>query len=120
MMKLSKETLQLLKNYASINPNLLIKEGNKLSTMNIGQTIISEAVVTETFESTFGIYYLNEFLATMSLFDDPDLEFRGDVAYIKNGNTSIKYVSSEPELLTVPQKEVKFPVANVELNLTAG
>jgi len=44
-MKLSKETLALIKNYASINSNLLLKAGNKLSTIAVGNTIMSTVTV---------------------------------------------------------------------------
>ena len=61
-MKLSKETLSLIKNYASINNNLLFKPGNTLSTIAVSNTIMSSSTVAETFPSEFGIYDVNEFL----------------------------------------------------------
>ena len=58
-MKLSKETLSVIKNYASINNNLLFKPGNKLSTIAVGSTILSTATVSETFDKEFAIYDVN-------------------------------------------------------------
>jgi hypothetical protein len=84
-MKLSKETLALIKNYASINSNLLLKAGNKLSTIAVGNTIMSTVTVPETFSSEFGIYDVNEFLGALSLFEDPDLEFSEKYVTLSQG-----------------------------------
>ena len=73
-MKLSKETVGLFKNFAGINSNLLLKSGNKLSTISAQKNVMADSTVTETFPD-FGIYDLNEFLGAMSLFEDPELEF---------------------------------------------
>jgi len=75
-MKLSKDTLSLFKNYAGINSNLLLKAGNKLSTISSQKNVMSDVSVTETFPVDFGIYDLNEFLGAMSIFEDPELTFK--------------------------------------------
>ena len=89
-MKLSKETLAIIKNYASINSNLLIKPGNKLSTIAVGSTILSTSTVTDNFDKEFPIYDVNEFLSALSLFEDPDLEFSDKYVTISQGKGSIK------------------------------
>ena len=50
MMKISKETIDVLKNYASINTNILVREGNVLSTISTGKNIFSRSVVKENFD----------------------------------------------------------------------
>lgn len=119
-MKLSKETLSLLKNYSQINPNLLIKPGNKLCTISAGQTLQSECVVQEAFDHEFGIYDLNEFLATLSLFEDPELTFSDNDVVISQGNMSVKYISSDSTILSVPKKDIKFPSAEVEFTMSSA
>lgn len=119
-MKLSKETLQLLKNYASINTNLLIKPGNKISTWSVHKTVLSEAVVQEKFEHTFGIYDLNEFLGTLSLFEEPELEFKDEFVTIRSGKASLKFIASQPDILFVPDKSPKVSNPLVEFTLSAG
>ena len=42
-MKLSNDTRDVLKNYATINANLLVKTGNKISTMSQMKNIVSIA-----------------------------------------------------------------------------
>ena len=119
-MKLSKETLALIKNYASINNNLLFKPGNVLSTIAVSNTIMSSSTVAETFPSEFGIYDVNEFLAVLSLFEDPDLEFSEKTVSIKQGNSSIKYFAAAPNSIVVPKKEIIFPEAEINFKLEAN
>ena len=69
-MKLSTNTIQVLKNFASINQNLVIKEGNTISTMSAMKNIVAKAEVEETFPKQVAIYDLNEFLASLSLFNN--------------------------------------------------
>jgi len=118
-MKLSKETVGLIKNFAGINSNLLLKSGNKLATISAQKNVMADAVVTESFPD-FGIYDLNEFLGAMSLFEDPELEFSDKYVTIKQGNSSIKYFAAEASVLTAPQKAITFPDAEIQFNLTAN
>ena len=72
-MKLSNETREVLKNYSTINANLLVTSGNQLTTMSQMKNIVSTANLPDTFDTEFAIYDLNEFLSAMSLFEDPTL-----------------------------------------------
>lgn len=119
-MKLSKETMQLLKNFSTINSNLLLVKGSKLSTISTHRTVIGEATVAENFTHDFGIYDLNEFLGTLSLFDDPELEFTDTHVVVSQNNMSVKYVSADPSVLTVPKSKFTFPAADVEFTLSAN
>ena len=118
-MKLSKETVGLFKNFAGINSNLLLKQGNKLATISTQKNVMSDTVVTESFPADFGIYDLNEFLGAMSLFDDPELDFSDKYVTIKEGGASIKYFAAEIGNLVVPQKAIVFPEAEIEFTLTS-
>jgi ribosomal protein L28 len=118
-MKLSKETLALFKNFAGINGNLLLKQGNKLATISAQKNVMADAVVSETFPD-FGIYDLNEFLGAMSLFEDPELDFDAKYVTIKQGNMSIKYFAADATVLTAPQKSITFPNADIEFTMTAA
>ena len=116
-MKLSKETVALFKNFAGINSNLLLKQGNKLSTISAQKNVMSDVTVTETFPD-FGIYDLNEFLGAMSLFDDPELTFDDKVCKITQGNMSIKYFAADASVLTAPSKAITFPDAEINFELS--
>jgi len=116
-MKLSKDTLAVFKNFAAINSNLLLKTGNKLSTISAQKNVMADVNVTETFPD-FGIYDLNEFLGAMSLFDDPELTFEDKVCKITQGNMSIKYYAADASVLTAPSKAITFPEAEINFDLS--
>lgn len=119
-MKLSKETLAIIKNFSSINSNLLLKPGNKLSTISSQKNVMSDTVVAETFPSEFGIYDLNEFLGALSLFEDPELSFEEKCVNITQGGQSIKYYASAPEVLVAPSKQIVFPEAEINFKMSSS
>lgn len=121
--KLSPETLNILKNYAGINSNLHVKQGNTLSTISPASSILAEAKVTENFDAEFGIWDMSQFLSTISLFKDPEFEFAEDQKYVTissaGSNASVKYFFSEPSLLSAPpDKRINMPkeVLSIHLN----
>lgn len=120
-MKLSKDTIGVLKNFASINGNLLIKEGSKLSTISAQKNVMASVSVAETFDSEFAIYDLNEFLGALSLFEDPELEFSEKSVKIKQGNNSIRYYAADVGNLTVPPaKQIQLPSEDISFDLNAA
>ena len=83
-MKLSQETIGILKNFGSINQNLVIKEGNTLTTMSAMKNIVAKSDVVETFPKEVAIYDLNEFLSSLSLFTQPVLDFQDQYMTMKD------------------------------------
>ena len=108
-MKLSKETVAVLKNFSAINTNLLLMAGNKLSTISTEETVVAYAEIPEEIPENFGIYDLSEFLGALSLFDDPDINFSGTFLRIKSGSNGVKYFGAEPSLLSVPKMNGNVP-----------
>ena len=84
-MKLSSHTTSVLKNFATINQNLVIKEGSELLTMSSMKNIVARAEVEEKFPKEIAIYDLNEFLTCLSLFKSPVLDFDDQFVTIKEG-----------------------------------
>jgi ribosomal protein L28 len=119
VMKLSKETTALIKNFAGINSNLLLKSGNKLATISSQKNVMADATVTETFPD-FGIYDLNEFLGAMSLFDDPELDFQDKYVSISQGSMKIKFFAADASVLVSPQKAITFPEAEINFTMTSA
>lgn len=115
--KLTKETLEVLKNFASINSNILIKKGSTLSTISPVKNVLSEAKVTENFPVEFGMWDLNKFLGIVSLFTDPEFVFEQKYVTISSKNSSVRFFYSEPKLLTVPTKKIQMPNTIVEFEL---
>ena len=118
-MKLSKTTLSILKNFSSLNSNLLIKQGNKISTITPAKNVIGEATVEEDFPVEFGIWDLNKFLGTISLFDNPKFTFHDKFVDIEgdNGGT-VHFYYSEPSLLTTLKKEINMPEVVIDFDLS--
>ena len=120
-MKISKETVQILKSFSGINSNIMIKQGNRLATISPQKNVMADAAVAETFPADFGIYDLSEFLGALSLFDDPDVKFEGKSVSLSEGNDSIRYFAADASVLTVPpEKKITFPTPDVEFVLPAA
>jgi len=120
-MKLSTETISVLKNFSTINANLMVKAGSSLSTMSAMKNIVAKADVAEEFTTPFAIYDLNEFLSALSLFGKPDLEFGNDFVIITEEGTSksLKYWYSDPSVVTTPSKEISMPSTELTFNLSS-
>ena len=115
----SKNTLTILKNFSSLNSNLLVKPGNVIKTITPSKTGMAVATIEETFDVEFGIWDLNKFLGVVSLFNNPTFNFGDKSVKIKNGGDSVvNYYYSEPRLLTCPTKDVNMPEINVSIMLT--
>ena len=52
-MKLTNETLTVLKNFASINQGIQFKKGKKIKTMSQGKSVMAEANVKDEFPEDF-------------------------------------------------------------------
>jgi hypothetical protein len=123
-MKLSAETVAVLKNFAAINPSLLVRAGQTLSTVDASKRILAEAKVAEEFPREFAIYDLSRFLGILSLFDEPVLDFQDTHLIIASsgdgGTRSVKYYYTNPEFITnKADKKVKMPELALEFDLSA-
>jgi len=114
-MKLSDNTLTILKNFAGINNSILVKEGTKLRTISVAKNILAEADIKEEFPRDFAIYDLNQFLNGLSLHQDPDLDFQQDsYLSIKEGKRRVKYFFADPNvIISPPEKDIQLPSQDV-------
>ena len=119
-MKLSNDTRDVLKNFSSINQNLLVKSGNVINTMSAMKNIVAKATIPDTFDNEFAIYDLNEFLSAMSLFKSPTLDFGEQSVRLneEGGGSSLKYFFSDPSVVTTPKTEITMPSVDVEFTFT--
>ena len=122
-MKLSDNTLNVLKNFAGINNSILVKEGNKLRTISVAKNILAEADIPEEFPRDVAIYDLNQFLNGLSLHSDPDLDFSPEsYITIKEGSRRVKNFYADPQVITAPpEKDINLPTEDVcfQLDSTA-
>ena len=119
---LSKKTLDVLKNFSTINSSIVFRKGSTVRTISNAENILAKFTGEEVFPTDFAIYDLSQFLSGISLFNDPQLEFTSnDFVSIRGGRTSAKYYFSDPEitLKSAPEKNVKFPGADLQFNLSA-
>ena len=117
---ISKDTLNILKNFSGINSNLYVNAGSKITTMSPTKNIMAEVEVEESFDTEFGIWDLNKLLGVISLFQDPEFIFDDKYMTITGASGSkVKYFYSDPKLLSYPTKSIKKIDAVVEFDLTS-
>ena len=122
-MKLSSDTLSVLKNFGSINQGLLFKQGKTLKTVSSHKNILAEVTITEEIPTDFGVYDLNNFLSVVSLHKD-DTSFDFDEKHVvivgNKGRSKIKYRFCDPTMInTPPEKPLTMPEAEITFKLTS-
>ena len=118
---LSKKTLDVLKNFSTINSSIVFRKGSTVRTISNAENILAKFTGEEVFPVDFAIYDLSQFLSGISLFSDPQLEFDNEsFVNIRGGRQSARYYFSDPEitLKSAPEKNVKFPGADLQFNLS--
>jgi len=121
MMKLSKETTEILKNFAAINPSLIFQMGSVQKTVSPQKTVLAKANISESFDKEFAIYDLTQFISTVTMFEDPDLNLGADSVVISNGRskTTLRYAKSDL-IQSVPAKEITLPSTEISFVLEAA
>ena len=118
-MRLSTETVALLKNFSSINQSILIRAGKQLRTMSVMKNILVESAIPEEFSRDVAIYDLNQFLNCLSLIEDADVLLEENAIVITDGTNSIEYRYSDPSVIVAPpERELTLPSEDVCVTLT--
>lgn len=123
-MKLSKETLEILKNYASINDGIVFRPGNILRTCDAQKQVLSEVTISENIPSEFGIYDLHRFLSALSLHsEDTDMEIDADAKSVllkdSTGRSTITYRACESSMVkNAPSQSLNMPAPDVNFTLS--
>lgn len=118
-MQLSAKTIAILKNFATINPSIVLKPGHVISTISPNKTIMARAVVPDEFAGTYGIYSVNQFIGANSLFENPEVEFgENSVRFVSGGNSTNLQYCEPATILVPPDKEIKLPSVDVDIKLT--
>jgi len=118
IMQLESKTLNILRNFSTINPSMIFKEGNSLTTISPNSTVIAKAAISETIPKRFAIAEMSKFLGAMSLFEQPELEVMDTHVVIKKGDQQVNFTFGEESLIVAPTKDVKMPDADVEFDLS--
>ena len=119
-MKISENTIGILRNFSDINANILFTPGKTLQTMSTMRNIMAKADVEENFESEFGVYDLPEFLRALDSFQQPVLNFNGSANLkIKDEKSSLsaRYAFADKSTLRYPTKTISMPDKTVAFTL---
>ena len=124
MTVISKSTVEVLKNFCSINKSIVIKPGNQVATLSINKNILAIADVEESFDSQISIYDLGVFLGGLSLFDSPKID-TSQSNYVtvsdERGRSKTRFFYADPDIITQPpEKEINIPSEDVKFRLDAG
>ena len=118
-MKISENTLSVLKNFSAINSGLVLQKGNVQKTISPEKSILVEVEIEDAIPSQFGIYDLNQFLGNVSTLGNPDLSFTENSVMMNDGDIAFNYYSCSPNLIvSPPDKELKLKQTDVSFALT--
>ena len=119
-MKLSEETLAVLKNFSAINNGIFFEQGKTIKTVSPQKSILVDATVEEEFPSDFGIYDLNKFLGAHSLFESPEISFEDKYLTLTSDKTQVNYSYCDASLVVrPPNKEVALPSVDVTFKMSS-
>jgi hypothetical protein len=118
-MNLSKKTLEVLKNFATINSNFYYSGEGKIKTISPMKNILADSVIEEDLPE-FGIYDLSEFLSVLSLYRSPCLDFSEDyidISWEEKANTAVRFHFAAKNILTVSDKTIDIEDFFVSIKL---
>lgn len=100
-MKLTENTIAVLKNFASINPGCAFKAGSVIKTMLPDRTFLATYKGEEVFPVDFAIYDLSRFISAIGLVGgSAELDITDRVITISGEGTTIRYSVCDPQTIT--------------------
>jgi hypothetical protein len=109
-MKLSEKTIAVLQGFSAINSGLWLMPGKHQETVDqLEDGMAAFADLEEDFPCEFGIINLGVFLANLSNFSEPSIEFDDGHIYITDGEYEMLWHGVSHTLIKRPQdKKIKF------------
>jgi hypothetical protein len=105
-MILSPKTVAAFKMLRQVNPRILVKPGNHLSSVSASGKVIAHIRVPDEFPREFALYDLSKFLAAISMHDAPDIEFGDKSLTIGSGTgATVMWYSVAPNIRGVPDEK---------------
>ena len=118
-MKLSEQTLAVLKNFSAINSGIVLNKGKIQKTISPEKSILVEAELEDAMPETFGIYDLNQFLGNVTTLNNPNMTFSENAVLMNDGDITLNYYSCSTNLIvSPPDKELKLKQTDVSFVLT--
>lgn len=107
-MKICNETLSILKNFASINTNIMFRPGSEVRTISNAKNIFAKTSIRETIPNEFAVYDLNSLLAMLTLIDNQEVDFTDKSLVVSSDKGKFEYFYSNPEIVTcAPTSEIE-------------
>jgi len=107
-MKISSDTIAILKNFANINTNIVFRPGDTISTISNAKNIFAKATIEEELPNEFAIYDLNSLLAMLTLMENQEVEFNDKMLTVSSGMGKFEYYYTNPEVVTAaPENEIE-------------
>lgn len=123
-MKLSDRTLEVLKNFSTINTGMMFRKGNLLRVISAQNAVVGKATIPDAIVDEFCIYDLNRFLSVVGSLDEPDISIKktsdgsAGSAVIQSGTSKLVYrLTDESMIVAAPDKDIKVPHAEVQFTL---
>jgi hypothetical protein len=116
-MKLSKETIEILKNFSDINQSLVFNAGKKIKTMNSLKNILAHANVVEDFPRQFAIYNLNEFLGYLATMSEPEIVIEENYIKVTDKIIQDKYKYANTDYIVSPEKDIKVTDYSIKVHI---
>jgi|TARA_R110002050_G_scaffold42108_7_gene101719 hypothetical protein len=117
-MKLSENTVSVLKSFAVINQGIEFNAGGTLQTISPQKSIMAKAEIDDTFPAQGCFYELNRFLGVLTLFDDPQLQFNEKFVTVRDTKRSVNYTYADPQMIvTPPSKEIQLPAIDIAVTI---
>ena len=108
-MKLSETTTKVLKNFASINPSILLKEGETIRTISPQKNVLAQAVTDEPITDEMCLYDINQFLNIAESIDDCVINVNASKAVLsnpQNTQNSTVFFADPSVIVTPPEKNI--------------
>lgn len=121
-MNLSVETINFLKNFASINTGIVFRPGTTIRTISTNKNILAEATIKEEIPCEFGVFDLSKFINVLSMYKDTvDVNFNTESATISGlaGRSKMDYRFCAPTMInSAPSKPVAMPEAEINFEIS--
>ncbi|ADQ52738.1 sliding clamp protein [Aeromonas phage AsFcp_4] len=121
-MQLSKETVEILSNFAKINPSVVLKPGTFINTKSVNNVLYASATIKDQIDSELRIYSLGELIGVANMIGLPaQVTEDGEYITIKNaagGKSMAKIKMAEAGTIIHPKKAISIPTASVVFELT--
>lgn len=120
-MKLSDQTLAILKNFSSISSSIFIGKGSEIRTVDNANnaSMFARAEIAESFPRDFAIYDLPSLLSAIVIFESPDIQFEENFLRISENDSSIQYFYTPESMVNrAPSRNPKFKGQQIPFKLT--